>query len=108
MVLRARFFPIACQEFACQDDDEFSRVSTHDLAPEPLVVLVYVSLLERKSNTEHTRKMHTFERSPVVGKSGLLLAPLLLVLLFASRDRLYICVCFFLQDLAQSCSRGTP
>ena len=54
VVLRVRDFPIACQAFACQDDEaEESRVSTLDLGPEPLVVLVYVSLLDRKGNNTH-------------------------------------------------------
>ena len=53
-MLRVRDFPVACQAFACQDDEaEESRVSMLDLGPEPLVVLVYVSLLDRKGNNTH-------------------------------------------------------
>ena len=56
VVLRVRDFPIACQAFACQDDEaEESRVSMLDLGPEPLVVLVYVSLLDRKGNNTHAK-----------------------------------------------------
>ena len=57
-VLRVRDFPIACQAFACQDDEEELRVSTLDLGPEPLVVLVYVSLLDRKGNNTHAKCTH--------------------------------------------------
>ena len=53
VVLRVRDFPIACKAFTCQDDEEESRVSTLDLGPEPLVVLIYVSLLDRKGNNTH-------------------------------------------------------
>ena len=55
VVWRVRDFPIACQAFACQDDEEELRVSTLDLGPEPLVVLVYVSLLDRKGNNTHAK-----------------------------------------------------
>ena len=56
VVFRVRDFAIACQAFACQDDEaEESRVSTLDLGPEPLVVLVYVSLLDRKGNNTHAK-----------------------------------------------------
>jgi hypothetical protein len=53
VVLRVRDLPIACQAFACQDDEEESRVSTLDLGPEPLVVFDYVGLLDRKGNNTH-------------------------------------------------------